>query len=153
MIVIQSSHICALSAISLFLISILYIAIPGLDPMTGATLHRRDAAAPPQTIMSPHVMFYDLLCPDMNSVLVLEPGCGCQLSQWSRCLCDDLVLPHDHISPAPGLTALVNCVRRQSKNTQNNVHDSRNNRSLYISRSRYLGLCFSLLVHNRYFLT
>ena len=52
---------------------------------------------------------------------------------------DDLVLPHDHISPAPGLTALVNCVRRQSKNTQNNVHDSRNNRSLYMSISRYLG--------------
>ena len=118
-----------------------YIAIPGLDPMTGATLHRRDTAAPPQTIMSPHVRFYDLLCPDMNSVLVLvlEPGCGCQLSQWSRCLCDDLVLPHDHISPAPGLTALVNCVLRQSKNTQNNVHDSRNNRSLYISISSYLG--------------
>ena len=52
---------------------------------------------------------------------------------------DDLVLPHDHISPAPGLTALVNCVLRQSKNTQNNVHDSRNNRSLYISISSYLG--------------
>ena len=66
-----------------------YITIPGLDPMTGATRHSRDTAAPPQTIMSPHVMFYDLLCPDMNSVLlvlVLEPGCGCQLSQLSRCL-------------------------------------------------------------------
>ena len=83
--------------------------------MTGATRHSRDTAAPPQTIMSPHVMFYDLLCPDMNSVLlvlVLEPGCGCQLSQFSRCLGlgDDLVLPHDHISLALGLTAFVNCV-------------------------------------------
>ena len=85
--------------------------------MTGATRHSRDTAAPPQTIMSPHVMFSDLLCPDMNSVLlllvlVLEPGCGCQLSQLSRCLSlgDDLVLPHDHISLGPGLTALVNCI-------------------------------------------
>ena len=100
-----------------------YITIPGLDRMTGATRHSRDTAAPPQTIMSPHVMFYDLLCPDMNSVLlvllelvlVLEPGCGCQLSQLSRCLGDDLVLPHDHISLGPGLTALVNCIVFYSK--------------------------------------
>ena len=95
-----------------------YITIPGLDPAIGATRHRRDTAAPPQTVMSPHFMFYDLLCPDMNSVLlvlVLEPGCGCQLSQLSRCLGDDLVLPHDHISLALGLTALVNCIVFYSK--------------------------------------
>ena len=88
--------------------------------MTGATRHSRDTAAPPQTSMSPHVMFYALLCPDMNSVLlvlVLEPGCGCQLSQLSRCLGlgDDLVLPHDHISLGPGLTAVVNCIVFYSK--------------------------------------